>query len=519
MPNGDPLRIGLDQPPDNRATSATVLVHNGSVFGTQTSAFWVQRLGAPIATSAIRGDNFSTGPANGQQITGVTGVIQPPAGMIGVLGAATASAGNIMWGEMGVVGVTNTFGVVGQGLGSVLEEGGKIVTSSVGVLGQCNDGIGVQGVATTGFGIIGQSTERAGVTGSSVSAAGVEARSEDFHAMVAVAQGGIGAYGVSTDGSGVVGESSTGVGVEATTYSGIAAVHGSASRGYGVWAESTQGVGILGKSPTNAIQGISDGPAGASIGVAGISDQGAGVQGDSNNIGVAGRSTQGAGGWFTGRVGVVGDSPAGFAIVGRSTQGVAGLFLGQLVVQGSLSVTGAKAAVVKHKDGSYRTLFCLESAESMLQDFGEVVIKGASVRVTLRADFAPLIKRNGYQVFLTSYGPETPYVRKRTSNSFEIARVSATAKSTQPSLRVGYSIVARRGDLPNNRLPKVKLPRELSRISAPTIQRVAKLPSPVRKLNVRMKPLPPVPKIATPDLQKLSESAPPLPAANRKRAR
>ncbi|HXJ85294.1 MAG TPA: hypothetical protein VMS18_00615 [Candidatus Binatia bacterium] len=518
MSNGDPLRIGVDQPPDNRATSATVLVHNGSVFGTQSSAFWVQRLGAPIATSAIRGDNFSTGPAIGQQVTGVMGMVQPQAGMIGVLGTAAAGQ-NIMWGETGVMGVTNTFGVVGQGLGSVLEEDGKIVTSSVGVLGQCDDGIGVQGVATTGFGIIGQSVERAGVTGVSESAAGVEARSDNFHAMVAVAQGGVGAYGVSTDGSGVLGESSTGVGVEATTYSGIAAIHGSALRGYGVWAESAQGVGILSHSPTNAIQGVSDGARGASIGVAGISDQGAGVQGDSNYIGVAGRSTQGVGGWFTGRIGVFGDSPAGYAIVGRSAQGVAGLFLGSVVVQGSLNVTGAKSAVVKHKDGSYRTLFCVESAESMLQDFGEVVIKGASVRVKLRADFAPLIKRSGYQVFLTSYGPETPYVRKRTSNWFEIARVSATGKSDQPSLRVGYSIVARRGDLPNNRLPKVQLPRELARISAPKIQRIVRQPAVRRKLNVHVKPLPPRPKIATPDLKKLSESAPPLPATTRNRAK
>jgi hypothetical protein len=494
-----------------------MLVHNGSVFGTQSTAFWVQRLGAPIATAAIRGDNFSTGPADGQQVTGVTGMVQPPAGMIGVLGTAAGSQ-NIMWGEMGVMGVTNTFGVVGQGLGSVLEEDGEIVTSSVGVLGQCNDGIGVQGVATTGFGIIGQSVERAGVTGVSESAAGVEARSDNFHAMVAVAQGGVGAYGVSTDGSGVVGESSTGIGVEGTSYSGIAAVHGSALRGYGVWAES-QSVGILGQSPTNAIQGVSDGPGGASIGVAGISDQGAGVQGDSNNIGVAGRSTQGVGGWFTGKIGVVSDSPAGYAVVGRSTQGVAGLFLGSVVVQGSLSVTGAKSAVVKHKDGSYRTLFCVESAESMLQDFGEVVIKSASVRVKLPADFAPLIKRNGYQVFLTSYGPETPYVRKRTSNSFEIARVSGTGKSPQTSLRVGYSIVARRGDLPNDRLPKVRLPRELPRISAPKIQRVAKLPATIRKVRVEVKPLPPVPKVAMPDLKKLSESAPPLSAANRKKAK
>jgi hypothetical protein len=89
MANGDPLRVGLDQPPDNRATSATMLVHNGSPFGTQSTAFWVRRVGAPIGAAAIRGDNFSTGPAEGQTVAGVVGVIQAPGGDIGVLGSAS----------------------------------------------------------------------------------------------------------------------------------------------------------------------------------------------------------------------------------------------------------------------------------------------------------------------------------------------------------------------------------------------------------------------------------------------
>jgi hypothetical protein len=443
------------------------------------------------------------------------GMIQPPAGTIGVLGVSAAGP-NIMWGETGVMGVTNSFGVVGKGLGSVLEENGKIITSSVGVLGECDDGIGVQGVATTGFGIIGQSSERAGVTGTSVSAAGVEARSEDSNALVAVAQGGIGAYCTSTDGSGVVGESSNGIGVEATTYGGMAAVHGSASRGYGVFAESAQSVGILAQSPTNAIQGVSNGPAATSIGVAGISDKGAGVQGDSTSlIGVAGRSTAGAGGWFTGPFGLIGDSPGGIGVVGRSTQGTAGLFLGSLVVRGSLSVTGAKSAVVKHKDGSHRALFCLESAESMLQDFGEVVMKSDSVSVKLPSDFAPLIRRNAYQVFLTSYGPQSVYVRKRTSTAFEITRIKS--EKDQKSLCVGYCIVAPRADLPNSRLPKVKLPSEPPKIVAPRIQRIAKISNAPAKLRVRVRPLPPAPKVATPNLKRLAKNAPrPVAESNEK---
>jgi len=486
MSNGDPLLIGVDQPPDNRATSATVLVHNGSAFGTQTTAVWVQRLGTPIASAAIRGDNFSTGPKNGQVVAGVMGVIPAAGGNIGVLGAATGQP-NVLFDEIGVMGVTNTFGVVGKGLSGMVEENGVVLDSSVGVLGQCDDGIGVQGVATTGFGIIGRSSARAGVTGTSDSDAGVS--------------------GASKNGVGVVGASDTTIGVWGLSDSGFAGIRASSSRGYGVFAESIQGVAILGMGPTNAIQGESNGPAGSSIGVSGLSDKGAGVQGDSNNIGVAGRSTQGPGGWFIGQVGVIGDSNSGIGVAGRSAQGTAGLFLGKVVVLGSLTVTGAKSAVVKHTDGSHRALFCLESAESMLQDFGEVTLRGASVVVKFARDFAPLIKRRDYQVFLTTYGPEAVYVRKRTSDGFEVARVNDTADANVRSIRIGYSIVARRADLRTARLPKVQLPAAPRKFTAPKVQRISQMPAAIKKQRVRTEPLPPTPKIATPDFSRAARTA------------
>ena len=159
MSNGDSLLVGRGQPPDNRATSATVLVHNGSVFGTQSSAFWVQRLGAPIGTAAIRGDNFSTGPKGGKTVAGVMGMIRAGgSGDIGVLGTA-ASGPPVLMGEIGVMGVTNSFGVVGKGLGGLVD-GAEFTESSVGVQGE-SDGIGVQGVATSGFGVVGRSSSRA----------------------------------------------------------------------------------------------------------------------------------------------------------------------------------------------------------------------------------------------------------------------------------------------------------------------------------------------------------------------
>src|SRR5215475_10855929 len=89
MANGDPLRIGIEQPPDNRATSATSLIHNGSAFGDQRMAFWVQRLGAPVCEAAIRGDNFFSGPAGAVTPAAVMGVVQAASAGVGVLGATT----------------------------------------------------------------------------------------------------------------------------------------------------------------------------------------------------------------------------------------------------------------------------------------------------------------------------------------------------------------------------------------------------------------------------------------------
>jgi hypothetical protein len=487
MSTGDPLLVGLSQPPDNRASSTTMLVHNGSVFGDQSTSFWVQRWGAPIGTAAIRGDNFSTGSAGGQTVAGVMGMIATPGGDVGVLGAASGQP-NIMWGEIGVMGVTNSFGVVGKGLGGLVEDGGEIIASSIGVQGECDAGIGVQGVATSGFGVVGRSNSRAGVTGTSASDAGVE--------------------GDSMTGVGVVGQSANTIGVWGSTNSGFAGVRGSSLRGYGVLAESTQGVAVLGQSPGNAVQGESNGPAATSIGVAGLSDKGTGVLGNSN---------VGAGGWFNGqKAGVVGVSDQGYAVVGKSTQGGAGLFFGRVLISGSLQVTGAKSAVIKHTDGSYRALFCVESAESMLQDFGEVTLKGASVFVKLRRDFAPLIKRDSYQVFLTTYGPEAVYVRKRTRDGFEIVRHNRQADAKLNTVLIGYSIVGKRADLTPSRLPKVNLPQS-DDLTGPKIQRPATLSALVRKQKLGAATLPPRPKITTPNLKKLEKSKLPVSARKVKR--
>src|SRR5262245_52545555 len=93
MSNGDPLAVGITQPPFNRATAGTMLVHDGSPFGTQSTAFWVKRTGHPHCDAAIRGENFALDPDPDRMQTGVLGMIPPDSGGVGVIGTASAGTG------------------------------------------------------------------------------------------------------------------------------------------------------------------------------------------------------------------------------------------------------------------------------------------------------------------------------------------------------------------------------------------------------------------------------------------
>jgi hypothetical protein len=387
-------------------------------------------------------------------------------------------------GETGVMGVTNSFGVVGRSLTGVIVDEQGVFVSGTGVVGRCDAGVGVHGVATSGWGIIGQSEGRAGVTGKSVSGIGVDARSEHSHAVQATTQDGIGVFGESVVNSGVLGHSRDAVGVEGVSDQGLAGVRGRSNRYYGLYGASTEGAGVYGTAPGNAIQGRSTGSAGNSIGVSGLSDAGAGVQGDSvTGIGVVGRSSRGWAAYFQGNVAVRG----GFYVVG-----------------------GSKSAAVRHPDGSDRALFCLESPESYFEDFGEAALTGASLVVKLDKDFAALVKRNNYQVFLTSYGPDAVYVRRRSADAFEIARVEDGSGRRARRLRVGYRIVARRADLRSARLPKIRIsvePAELQELEPKTTKSVRKRAGKPTSMP-RVEAMPAAPTIPMPDLEALANVKP-----------
>jgi len=87
MANGDTFIIGAPPSHQNEATSATLLIHNGATFGTQHTAFWVQRFGLPVCSAAIRGDNFTT-RVGGVVPAGVLGFTTSLGG-IGVLGSVS----------------------------------------------------------------------------------------------------------------------------------------------------------------------------------------------------------------------------------------------------------------------------------------------------------------------------------------------------------------------------------------------------------------------------------------------
>ncbi len=208
-------------------------------------------------------------------------------------------------------------------------------------------------------------------------------------------------------------------------------------------------IGVVGES-VNDKQGTGVFGQGEGIGVFGLaitngdSKGGIGVFGDGGDWGVMGDGF---------KIGVEGNGPE-VGVLGRS-KGLAGWFDGNVLVDGSLFVTGAKAAVVPHPDGSHRTVFALESPQSWFEDFGRARLQRGRARVTLPADFAALVRTQDYHVFCSPEGDcHGLFVTKLTRSGFEVRELSRGTST----VRFSYRIVAKRKDLADARLPKQKLP-------------------------------------------------------------
>jgi hypothetical protein len=156
--------------------------------------------------------------------------------------------------------------------------------------------------------------------------------------------------------------------------------------------------------------------------------------------------------------GIIGEADNGrnaFAVWGRSNEGFAGFFQGAVLIFGGLNVTGTKSAVVPFTDGSHRRLYCVESPESWLEDFGVGQLVDGHARVQLDTEFAAVVNSDAYHVFITEYEDHNAlYVFDRTSTGFGVRSKSSNTASGLFS----YRIVAKRKDIEAPRLEKVTIP-------------------------------------------------------------
>jgi hypothetical protein len=123
-------------------------------------------------------------------------------------------------------------------------------------------------------------------------------------------------------------------------------------------------------------------------------------------------------------------------------------------------------------DGSQRLLYCMESPELWFEDFGSAKLARGRAVVKLDANFAKVIKRGDYRVFVTPEGNcHGLYVRRKSANNFEVRELTG-GKS---SLAFSYRIVGRRKD--------IKQQRRFAKVDMP-------LPPPTRPPRALRKPAP-----------------------------
>lgn len=273
-------------------------------------------------------------------------------------------------------------------------------------------------------------------------------------AILAGTLGGTGLAAGSLLGTPIRAEGYAGSGVYATCVDtrdvpGIStAVQGDVAGGFGVL-----GLNARGRFPESGATGRAQN----AIGVDGISRRGFGVRG----LTFSNRTTDSAGVLGIGSPGhgVVGIAMKPFATI-FTTPPIpggalfAGLFVGNVEVDGDFLVTGHKSAAVRHPDGSHRRLYCVEAPESWFEDVGAAELVEGRAAVEFDADFAALVRRDGYHVFLTPEGDCSGlYVAAKSKAGFEVRELGG-GRST---LRFAWRVLARRADVAGERLAKVQL--------------------------------------------------------------
>ena len=305
--------------------------------------------------------------------------------------------------------------------------GGLATGETIGLLGFANTlGPNQQNTYSFRAGVEGSSDDSTGVAGVSLRHPGVFGQVED---SPLVPNGWLaGVLGVASTQPGVIGYARDGDGTQGLSFTGTA-----------VRAVSFFGPGV--QSISGALTGVT-GTSGGRTSVPNNIDSVAGVMGTSGeHLGVLGTSTNEAGvaGYSKGGIGVYGETGA--------TDGYAGLFRGNLFVSGRIDA-GTKDAIVPFPDGSQRVLHCMESPEHWFEDFGAAKLKSGRAVVKLDTDFAKVIKRGDYHVFLTPKGDcRGLCVSRQGGASFEVREL----QGSKSSVAFSYRIVGRRKDIKEHR--------------------------------------------------------------------
>jgi hypothetical protein len=237
---------------------------------------------------------------------------------------------------------------------------------------------------------------------------------------------------------------------------------GLADKSLGIVGYSKESVGVTGYSGglygiVGATSAVGSDPVTAAAGVAGVSATG--------SIGVKGIATQSPG--------------AGIVGIGMNDAN-AGVFDGNVTVTGRI-FAGIKDAIVPFPDGSTRLLHCMESPEHWFEDFGSARLTRGRATVKLDADFAKIVKLNGYRVFLTPEGDcQGLYVQRR-GTRFEVHELQGGTSNVAFS----YRIVAKRKDIKTHtRFAKIDttLPGVTEKPRAARRRKATRLPSSIRQL-------------------------------------
>jgi hypothetical protein len=158
------------------------------------------------------------------------------------------------------------------------------------------------------------------------------------------------------------------------------------------------------------------------------------------NVSVAGLITNG---W-----GVGGFNDSGYGISGAGGGGV---------VSGTNGAC-AKSATVPHPDGTQYRLYCMESPERWLEDFGKGKLECGQSDVRIDPDFAAVVDLNDYHVFLTPYDDFELRVSGQTAEKFTVQAKDATANG-----RFSWRMVAKRKDTAAPRFETVVVRPTVSR--------------------------------------------------------